>query len=276
MSTEFESAKRLESLKQGIEAKTGETYDDLTGGVNALIAGYGSGDDSYYDTFWDAYQKGGLRTDYSSAFMGECWTDDAFKPKYNIKPTSCANAFQNCAVSNIKNALESNSVTLDTSGAGAFLNTFQGAKTKELPIIDCSKASQFGNMFNSAAYIESIELVNVKATVSNWNNTFRMCYALKSIKTLNFSAGGFNAQTFQLCSALETLEIVGVIAHNNLVLSGSPLLTRESLLNILDVLADKTADTSGTVWKITLGSDNIAKLTEEELQIAYRKGWSVV
>ena len=43
MSVTLESAKRLDALKQGIEAKTGETYADLTSGVNALIAGYGSG-----------------------------------------------------------------------------------------------------------------------------------------------------------------------------------------------------------------------------------------
>ena len=43
MSVELESAARLNALKQGIEAKTGETYTDLTGGVNALIAGFGQG-----------------------------------------------------------------------------------------------------------------------------------------------------------------------------------------------------------------------------------------
>lgn len=43
MSVAFESAARLNALKQGIEAKTGETYTDLTGGVNALIAGFGTG-----------------------------------------------------------------------------------------------------------------------------------------------------------------------------------------------------------------------------------------
>ena len=43
MSVDFESAARLNALKQGIEAKTGETYTDLTGGVNALIAGFGTG-----------------------------------------------------------------------------------------------------------------------------------------------------------------------------------------------------------------------------------------
>lgn len=43
MSVDLESAARLNALKQGIEAKTGETYPDLTGGVNALIAGFGQG-----------------------------------------------------------------------------------------------------------------------------------------------------------------------------------------------------------------------------------------
>ena len=43
MSVDLESAKRLASLKSGIEAKTGETYTDLTGAVGALIAGFGSG-----------------------------------------------------------------------------------------------------------------------------------------------------------------------------------------------------------------------------------------
>lgn len=43
MSVDFESAARLASLKQGIEAKTGETHATLTDGVNALIAGFGQG-----------------------------------------------------------------------------------------------------------------------------------------------------------------------------------------------------------------------------------------
>lgn len=47
MSVELEAAARLNALKQGIEAKMGETYPDLTGGVNALIAGFGQGGSKY-------------------------------------------------------------------------------------------------------------------------------------------------------------------------------------------------------------------------------------
>lgn len=41
--SEFVSVERINSLKSGIEAKTGETYTDLTGAVQALADGYGQG-----------------------------------------------------------------------------------------------------------------------------------------------------------------------------------------------------------------------------------------
>lgn len=42
--SEFVSVDRINSLKSGIESKTGETYTDLTAGVQALVNGYGQGD----------------------------------------------------------------------------------------------------------------------------------------------------------------------------------------------------------------------------------------
>ncbi len=41
--SEFVSVERINSLKSGIEAKTGESYTDLTAGVQALVDGYGQG-----------------------------------------------------------------------------------------------------------------------------------------------------------------------------------------------------------------------------------------
>ena len=56
MSVELESAKRLNALKTGIEAVTGETYPDLTAGVQALADGYGRGGTSSPDPR-DPYQR---------------------------------------------------------------------------------------------------------------------------------------------------------------------------------------------------------------------------
>ena len=41
--SEFVSVDRINTLKSGIESKTGETYTDLTAGVQALADGYGQG-----------------------------------------------------------------------------------------------------------------------------------------------------------------------------------------------------------------------------------------
>ncbi len=41
--SEFVSVDRINALKSGIESKTGETYTDLTAGVQALVDGYGQG-----------------------------------------------------------------------------------------------------------------------------------------------------------------------------------------------------------------------------------------
>lgn len=41
--SEYASVERIKSLKQGIEAKTGGSYADLTAGVQALVEGYGVG-----------------------------------------------------------------------------------------------------------------------------------------------------------------------------------------------------------------------------------------
>lgn len=53
---EFESVKRMESLKQSIETVTGENYEDLTGAVKGALDGYGQGntpDKGFIAETWD-------------------------------------------------------------------------------------------------------------------------------------------------------------------------------------------------------------------------------
>ena len=52
-------------------------------------------------------------------------------------------------------------------------------------------------------------------------------------------------------------------------------LDHESLLSVVNCLKDYSADTSGTVWKVTLGATNLAKLTADEKAIATGKGWTL-
>jgi hypothetical protein len=46
--------------------------------------GKAEGGDNYYDTFWDAYQNNGARTNYKYAFYGSGWENANYNPKYPL------------------------------------------------------------------------------------------------------------------------------------------------------------------------------------------------
>lgn len=79
---------------------------------------------------------------------------------------------------------------------------------------------------------------------------------------------------FSSTNALENLTMLGSINANGFDVSPCKKLTHDSLVSIIEALADKTADTSGTQWVCTLGTDNLNKLTDAEKAIATtEKGW---
>ena len=75
---------------------------------------------------------------------------------------------------------------------------------------------------------------------------------------------------FFKCTQLTTLGgFIGLKA--SLDLSGSPLLTHDSLLNVINEASDVTSSPK----TLTLGATNLAKLTDEEKAIATNKGWTL-
>lgn len=130
-------------------------------------------------------------------------------------------------------------------------------------------------------YYSGIDDTKVNITIiatSTINSLFSNTKQLRIIRHLDISSypAGKGINWFGGANVLEEIEnIVGEIKHINLNLSGSSKLSHDTLLRVLNALADVTSDTSSTVWKITLGSTNRAKLTATELKIAENKGWTV-
>lgn len=103
---------------------------------------------------------------------------------------------------------------------------------------------------------------------------FQNCRQLKTIRYIEFSPYADLRNTiFQNCDALETLKVGGTINSNNFDVHWSTRLSHDSLMSIIDALADKTSDTSGTEWVCTLGTDNLNKLSAAEIAVATGKGW---
>ena len=213
--------------------------------------GYEYGRQSQYDEFWDAFQDNGAKTSYFYGFYGKGWTDANFKPKYDIKPIGNTNGlFSYAQISNLKQILIDCRVTLDLSKATPVNTTFLGCKQLTyLPIMDFSSTTTLTGIFSGAEALISIDAIVLK---SDGSQTF--------------------SEVFKNCYALEEVRISGAIGQNGFDVCASPL-SHDSLMSIINHLYDYSGTT--TTKTLTLGADNLAKLTDAEKAIATERGWSL-
>ena len=208
---------------------------------------YEAGKQAEYDKFWDNFQQNGNRVVYSYAFMSDAWDNEIWKPKYNFYPSIAISMFENCSVTDC-----------DLRNVGVTFNF--------------SRCTNLNRAFRSFdGLVATGEINTTKA-----ENIGQLFYACTNLKTASIVVGTKNttiSQAFQNCTSLENLTVSGTIAINGFNVQWSTKLTHDSLMSIINCLEDKTSDTSGTVWKVTLGTDNIAKLTEDERMLIDVKGW---
>ena len=128
-------------------------------------------------------------------------------------------------------------------------------------------------MFNSCC------MVNINVDVSNWTAITRMfaqTYSNSYMDNITIKMGSKLASVinmFQNCKASNiTFTEDSVIACRGLDFSSCPL-THDSLMSIVNALQDKAS--LGTTGTITLGTTNLAKLTDGEKAIATQKGWTL-
>ncbi len=214
-------------------------------------AGKAAGGDSYYDTFWDAFQDNGKRTGYGNAFSGAYWNNANFKPKHSIAFSShgIGSTFESCGYEGDLVALcNQQGITLDFSEGVEFSRTFYGTNFTRIGTIDARKATRFYYVFCYSRVLKTIDKIIVAETTP-------MGYP------------------FQGLSALEEIRFEGVIGQSGLNLNESPLLSHESIMSILAALKDYAG--SGATYTLTLGATNLGKLTDAEKLIATQKGWTL-
>ena len=137
-----------------------------------------------------------------------------------------------------------------------------------VPLLDTSKVTRMGSMFNSCSSLTSVPLFNT-SNVTNMSYMFSYCSSLTSIPSFDVSKVNYMDDMLKRCSRLETIHMQNIGA--NLDISSSTKFTREALLEIIGNLKTVT-----TTKRLTMGSTNLAKLTEEDKAIATNKGWSLV
>ena len=195
------------------------------------------------------------RGNFSQQFKD--WQMEYMRPPQKITPVTAGSANQMLRGNALLKVVESahfdfSQLQTGTSNAEGFYYTFYG----------CSS-------------LEKVEDIGIGAVnnVYGFGNTFTNCDKLHTIGKLTLAESTRISNAFNRCLSLVNIEFAGTIGQNGLNFQWSPL-SHDSLMSIINALADKSADTS-TTWTVTLGDTNKAKLSTEEQNIAELKGWNL-
>lgn len=211
-----------------------------------IEVGKAEGEKSEYDRFWDNYQDYGNPKDYSCAFSSS-WTEEIFKPKYDIIPTNAYMMFR-----------------------GNQMNIDLVEHLKNLGItLDLSKATGTQYLFNTSSFTR-IGVVDVSGSTNSspLDSTFTNCKNLVTIDKIipKVSFVGYNSfnSTFNNCISLVNITFGGTIETNGLNLQYSINLSHDSIVSIINALSSETSGKSITLSKHSVerafSTDNVLQL----------------
>lgn len=216
-----------------------------------------------YDEFWDEYQHNGERLKYEFAFAGDGWSDENFRPKYDIVCSQIQQTFSVNGITDLIGILDKCGVKLDTSRLTSVSYIMQGnLSTINFPSIDLTALQGNPNyLFYGNSSLKVIEKVLLK---SDGSQAFT-----------NFSFGANEA--------LEEIRFEGVIGQNGLNLQWSTLLSHDSIVSIINALSTTTSGLSVTLSKTAVNNafeteTGVADGTESaewSALIATRSNWTI-
>ena len=144
--------------------------------------------------------------------------------------------------------------------------SFEGA----ISFSDTSNVTDMSYMFYSCSSLTSIPQLDT-SKVTNMKYMFYSCSSLTSIPQLDTSNVTNMSYMFSYCFSLTTIHMINMKV--NFDISPSTKFTREALVEIINNCYDLT--TLNKTAKLTMGSTNLAKLTDEDKLIATNKGWTL-
>ena len=176
---------------------------------------------------------------------------------------------------------------LDTSNVTVMNSMFKGCSSlKQIPLLNTKSCNNMQDMFNGCSSITEIPELDTSNVITMWYMFFK-CTSLTTVPMLDASKIINVYNMFNNCSSLVTLgglknlgmsyqtNWIDNVSEATLNLSDSPLLTHDSLMNVINNLYDIKSKGVKT-QTLQLGNTNKAKLTAEEIAIATNKGWNVI
>ena len=137
----------------------------------------------------------------------------------------------------------------------------------EFPQLNVSNGTNFEAAWHNCSSLTEFPMLNLSKG-TNFMHAWSVCSSLTSFPQLDLSKGTDFGSAWAGCSALTTLGGFGAISAD-IDLSASTKLTVDSLMNVITQAATVTGKT------MTLGSTNLAKLSDEQKAVSTSKGWTL-
>ena len=157
------------------------------------------------------------------------------------------------------------------------------------------KRSHYNNAFFGVGWTVKTYKPKYPIVVKYGNHIFHQSSITDTIQPITFQSGATGINVFYACLVLQTIRSITVTSDitfsgwfvgcgkltnitftqdsqigNDIDFSESPLLSHDSIINIISVLINTT-----TTKTLSLGTTNLAKLTDEEKAVATEKGWTL-
>ena len=180
---------------------------------------------------------------------------------------------------------------IDTSKATNMNSMFSGCSyLTDVPLFDTSNVTDMNYMFNGCSKLTTIPKFNTSkitsmasmlkssgittipqldtSNVTNMSSMFDYCRKLTSVPQLDVSKVTSMRDMFFYCTSLKSILMTGMKVSFDI--HWSTQFEESDLVTVLNNLATVTSTQT-----LTMGSTNLAKLTDEEKAIATNKGWTL-
>ena len=223
------------AIADALREKTGDTLllkpSEMATEVEKV---YDAGKTKEWSDFWDEYLMKGTRQTFYAAFYGAGWNDKTFKPKYVIKPVNAQGMFNSSKITTIpKDAKGASMVQMPTTCTNMDY-MFQGSTIKSIDFniygISCQKMTA---TFKNALELESIRMIDARGCT--FIDTFLNTPKLKEVRFFKENS-------------------VKAYIAENINFKWSPLLSKESIVDIVDALYEKTTGKTLTLSQVAVNN----------------------
>ena len=295
----FSGCKRLTRV-DAFDTAAGTAFDYMFEGCSSLpeVPAFAFTKSSTHNHMFDGCTSLTAIPDWDWSHMTSCYymfqgctaLQEITAPVNTSSCTSFVNMFYGCTSLRKVASLD---VSAMVSGTLLFGNC---SSLTEAPVLEGPSATAVSQMFDGCTRLASVRRISFPKGGS-WYAFFRNCYALKTLPDVDFTGATSLTECFGCgysrgsLTSLPAISAASLNAAENVLtgqtrltdfggftgirisfnLSDCTALSRASLLNVLEGM-----DTVSEVRTLTLGETLRAKLTDEDLQMAVDKGWTVL